>query len=122
MSKLVLSEQQHVILDADRVTTMRVCVAAAAKRAVVVKEDDLLAKGDIQANPDKESKALYTELNAWFDNECFNMQDIAKVSNLMPSRYVYTWKFVKNEKGEMERSIGLRLVLRGFMDLEAFDV
>eukprot|EP00959_Pyramimonas_sp_CCMP1952_P317214 6639197-Pyramimonas_sp.AAC.1 len=53
MSKVVLSEQQRMILDADRVTTMRVYVTAAAKRAVVVKEDDLLAKADIQANPDK---------------------------------------------------------------------
>eukprot|EP00959_Pyramimonas_sp_CCMP1952_P471602 9498673-Pyramimonas_sp.AAC.1 len=35
MSNIVLSEQQRVLLDADRVTTMRVHVAAAAKRAVV---------------------------------------------------------------------------------------
>eukprot|EP00959_Pyramimonas_sp_CCMP1952_P073035 1525857-Pyramimonas_sp.AAC.1 len=67
-SKVVLSEQQHMILDAHRVTTMRVNVAAAAKRAAVVKEDDLLAKADSQANPDKVSKALYTELQTWFDN------------------------------------------------------
>eukprot|EP00959_Pyramimonas_sp_CCMP1952_P417528 8747692-Pyramimonas_sp.AAC.1 len=35
MWKVVLSEQQHMILDADRVTTMRVYVTAAAKRAVL---------------------------------------------------------------------------------------
>eukprot|EP00959_Pyramimonas_sp_CCMP1952_P359491 7527683-Pyramimonas_sp.AAC.1 len=46
MSKVVLSEQQHRILDADRVTTMRVYVAAAANRAAVVKEGHLLAKAD----------------------------------------------------------------------------
>eukprot|EP00959_Pyramimonas_sp_CCMP1952_P431165 9030221-Pyramimonas_sp.AAC.1 len=40
----------------------------------------------------------------------------------MTSRYVRTWKFVTNEKGEMERTIRLRLVPRGFMDIEAFDV
>eukprot|EP00959_Pyramimonas_sp_CCMP1952_P405257 8493694-Pyramimonas_sp.AAC.1 len=50
------------------------------------------------------------------------MQDRSKASNIMTSRYVYTWKFVKNEKGEMERATRLRLVFRGFMDLEAFDV
>eukprot|EP00959_Pyramimonas_sp_CCMP1952_P283803 5932468-Pyramimonas_sp.AAC.2 len=50
------------------------------------------------------------------------MQEIAKASNIMTSRYVCTWKFVKNEKGEMERTIRLRLVLRGFMGPEAFDV
>eukprot|EP00959_Pyramimonas_sp_CCMP1952_P186339 3896613-Pyramimonas_sp.AAC.1 len=40
----------------------------------------------------------------------------------MTSRYVYKWKFVRNEKGEMERTIRLPLVLRGSMDLEAVDV
>eukprot|EP00959_Pyramimonas_sp_CCMP1952_P462939 9484075-Pyramimonas_sp.AAC.1 len=111
-----------MILDADRVTTMRACVTAFAKRAVVVKEDDLLAKADIQANPEKIPKALYTELKTWFDNKCFKMQDIAKASNLMTSRHVYTCKVVKNWKGKMERTIRLRLILRGFMGLEAFDV
>eukprot|EP00959_Pyramimonas_sp_CCMP1952_P026364 553559-Pyramimonas_sp.AAC.1 len=61
MSKVVLSEQQRMIPYADRVTTVRVCVTAAAKRAAVVKEDDLFAKADIQANPDKVSKALFIE-------------------------------------------------------------
>eukprot|EP00959_Pyramimonas_sp_CCMP1952_P129949 2717657-Pyramimonas_sp.AAC.1 len=52
-SRVVLSEQQHRIFDFDRVTTMRVYVTAAAKRTAVVKEDDLLTKADIQANPVK---------------------------------------------------------------------
>eukprot|EP00959_Pyramimonas_sp_CCMP1952_P389644 8165154-Pyramimonas_sp.AAC.1 len=46
----------------------------------------------------------------------------AKASQLRTSRYMHKLKFVKNEKGEMESTIRLRLVLRGFMDLEAFDV
>eukprot|EP00959_Pyramimonas_sp_CCMP1952_P119841 2505684-Pyramimonas_sp.AAC.1 len=51
MSRVVLSQQQRNTLNFDRVTTVRVCVTAAATRAAVVKEDDLLAKADIQANP-----------------------------------------------------------------------
>eukprot|EP00959_Pyramimonas_sp_CCMP1952_P264909 5539261-Pyramimonas_sp.AAC.1 len=35
------------------------------------------------------------------------MQEIAKASNIMPSRYVFKWEFVNNEKGEMERAIRL---------------
>eukprot|EP00959_Pyramimonas_sp_CCMP1952_P074546 1557474-Pyramimonas_sp.AAC.1 len=62
MSMVVLSEQQHMLIDADRVATMRVYVTAAAKRAVVVKEDGLLAKADIQANSEKMPKALSAEL------------------------------------------------------------
>eukprot|EP00959_Pyramimonas_sp_CCMP1952_P265249 5546719-Pyramimonas_sp.AAC.1 len=67
---------------------MRVYVTAAAQRPVVVKEDDLLAKADILANPDTMSKALFTELKTWFDNKCFKMQEIAQASNIMTSRYV----------------------------------
>eukprot|EP00959_Pyramimonas_sp_CCMP1952_P188322 3938441-Pyramimonas_sp.AAC.1 len=40
----------------------------------------------------------------------------------MTSRYVCTWKFVKNEKGEMECTIRQRLVLRVLMGLKVFDV
>eukprot|EP00959_Pyramimonas_sp_CCMP1952_P104089 2175711-Pyramimonas_sp.AAC.1 len=54
MSRVVLSEQQRRMLDFDIVTNMRVYLAAAAKRAVVVKEDDLLAKADVQTNPVKD--------------------------------------------------------------------
>eukprot|EP00959_Pyramimonas_sp_CCMP1952_P111113 2324414-Pyramimonas_sp.AAC.1 len=68
MSKVVLSEKRRMILGADRVTTMRVCVTAAAKRAVGVKEGDLLANADAQANPDIASKAHNTELKTLFDN------------------------------------------------------
>eukprot|EP00959_Pyramimonas_sp_CCMP1952_P105928 2214756-Pyramimonas_sp.AAC.1 len=117
---VALPEQQHRIFEADRVTTMRVYIAAAAKRAAIVKGDDLLAKSDTQANPDKVSKAPYTELKTWFGNKCFNIQDVSKASSIMTSRYVYTWKSAKNEMGEMERAIRVRLALRGSMGLEAF--
>eukprot|EP00959_Pyramimonas_sp_CCMP1952_P143646 3007478-Pyramimonas_sp.AAC.1 len=47
---------------------------------------------------------------------------MSNASNIKASRCVYKWKFAKDEKGEMERAIRLRLVLRMFMDREAFDV
>ena len=40
----------------------------------------------------------------------------------MTSRYVYKWKFIKRPDGGQDKIIRLRLVLRGFMDTEAFDV
>eukprot|EP00959_Pyramimonas_sp_CCMP1952_P058241 1215902-Pyramimonas_sp.AAC.1 len=40
------------------------------------------------------------------------MPDIVKASSIMTSRCVYKPKFVKNETGEMERTIRLRFVLR----------
>ena len=40
------------------------------------------------------------------------MQDISKARDAMTSRCAYKWKFVKNEKGEMMRTMRLRLALR----------
>eukprot|EP00959_Pyramimonas_sp_CCMP1952_P142792 2989321-Pyramimonas_sp.AAC.1 len=57
MSKAVLFGEQHRIFDVDRVATVRAYVTAAAKRSAVVKEDDLLAKPDIQANFESASTA-----------------------------------------------------------------
>eukprot|EP00959_Pyramimonas_sp_CCMP1952_P015430 326863-Pyramimonas_sp.AAC.1 len=68
-----------MILDADRAATMRVYVTAAAKRAAAVKEDDLLAKADILANPENFSKALKT----WLGNKWFKMQEVSKASSIM---------------------------------------
>jgi len=59
---VMLSEQQHQLLSNECIATMRVYVTAASKRAAIVKEDDLLTKAEIQMNPVKISKALYTEI------------------------------------------------------------
>eukprot|EP00959_Pyramimonas_sp_CCMP1952_P136754 2861722-Pyramimonas_sp.AAC.1 len=64
---------------------MRVHVSSAAKRAVVVKEDDLLIKADIAAHPKEVSEALYTEFKIWIDNRWFEMYDLSKASNIMTS-------------------------------------
>eukprot|EP00959_Pyramimonas_sp_CCMP1952_P270484 5654599-Pyramimonas_sp.AAC.1 len=77
MLKVVFSERQHMILDVDSFTAMPVYETAAAKRAVVVKEDDLLTDADIQANPVMVSKALYTERKIWFGSKRFKMRDIS---------------------------------------------
>eukprot|EP00959_Pyramimonas_sp_CCMP1952_P298239 6238080-Pyramimonas_sp.AAC.1 len=95
MSKVMLDQTQLAQLETDVVATMRAYVSSAAKRAVVVKEDDLLAKADIAAHPKEVSEALHTELKIWLDNRCFEMYDLSKTSDIMTSRYVYKWKFVK---------------------------
>eukprot|EP00959_Pyramimonas_sp_CCMP1952_P003389 70724-Pyramimonas_sp.AAC.1 len=64
---------------------MRVYVSSAAKRAVVVKEDDLLTKAGIAAHPKEVSEALYTELKIWIGNRCFEMYDLSKASNIITS-------------------------------------
>eukprot|EP00959_Pyramimonas_sp_CCMP1952_P195912 4095905-Pyramimonas_sp.AAC.1 len=71
MSKVVLGQTQLAQLETDMVATMRVHVPSAAKRAAVVKEDDLLTKADIAAHPQKIGEALHTELKIWLDCRCF---------------------------------------------------
>eukprot|EP00959_Pyramimonas_sp_CCMP1952_P171838 3590525-Pyramimonas_sp.AAC.1 len=75
----------------------------------------------IAAHPKEVSEALYTELKIWLDNRCFEMYDLSKASNIMSSRYVYKWKFVKVGT-ENVKTTRLMLVYRGFMGTEAFDV
>ena len=40
----------------------------------------------------------------------------------MTSRYVCKWKWIKDPQGTSDKVIRMRLVLRGFMDLEAFSL
>eukprot|EP00959_Pyramimonas_sp_CCMP1952_P016053 339526-Pyramimonas_sp.AAC.1 len=82
---------------------MRVYVTAAAKRPAVVKEDDLLAKAAAQTNPVKYAGSI-----EGVKHHDFEIRIEVEVR--------------KERKGYMERTIRLRLVLRGFTDLEAFDV
>eukprot|EP00959_Pyramimonas_sp_CCMP1952_P005584 117209-Pyramimonas_sp.AAC.1 len=117
MSKVALDQTQLAQLETDMVASKRVYVSSAAKCAAVVKEDDLLTKADISALPKEVSDALYTELTIWLDNRCFQMYDLSKISNIMTSRYVCKWKFVK-VGAENVKTISLRLVLRGIMGTE----
>eukprot|EP00959_Pyramimonas_sp_CCMP1952_P232920 4867852-Pyramimonas_sp.AAC.1 len=64
MAEVDLSEQQGESQHSDQVTTMCAYVSAAAKRALVAKED-LLAKAGVHADPTNMFKALYTELEIW---------------------------------------------------------
>ena len=73
---------------------MRVYVAA-SNRAEVVKEDDLLTKAEIQATPFKVSRALYTELRMGHENDRSRMRLLSEATNVMTSRFVYIWNYVK---------------------------
>lgn len=46
---------------------------------------------------------------------------LSKAENVMTSRYVVKWKWVQHD-GKWSRIIRMRLVLRGFMDLEAYSL
>jgi len=122
MAPIVVDETQHANLKPGEIATMRVYISANTKRAVVVKEDDLLSKKEIEQNYKAVAEAITQEIKIWLDNKCFKIRDLKGAQNLMTSRYVAKWKFVKQDDGSMKRIIRMRLVLRGFQDTEAFDL
>ena len=117
-------------------------VTDAAKRAVVVKDDDLMTRKEILENQAGVAEATLAELKTWISNTCFKMCLIKDAENIMTSRYVAKWKWIRlpddkhadNATVQSEgltlaerqqrwlKIIRMRLVLRGFMDIEAFSL
>ena len=115
--KLILPESQKVGLD--EIATLRVYINKAVKRTVVIKEDDLLTRKELVENAPAVATATKDELQTWLLNKCFDIVLFKDAENIMTSRYVAKWKFVKID-GVWKRIIRMRLVLRGFMDSEAY--
>jgi len=122
MSPIMIDEDQWNSMQLEDVATLRVYVSISAKRAVVVKEDDLPSKQVFADNVAEVTSATIAELKTWLSNNCFKMCLLKIAQNVMTSRYVAKWKWMKNAQGKQVRQIRMRLCLRGFMDLEAFSV
>ena len=108
-------------MEPGQLATLRVYVVDAVKRAVVVKYDDHLTKRELHEHHKEVAAATLTEIKTWLDNSCFKKCLLKDAKNIMTSRYVAKWKWVMLN-GTRTRIIRMRLVLRGFMDLEAFSL
>lgn len=117
MSPVIFEEHQH--LETGDIATIRICVTASSKRAVIVKDDDLLTKKEIRDNDKEVYQATLAEILTWIRTNCFKKCELSKARNVMTSRYVCKWNSVKvgDKWTELMR---MRLALRGLMDLEAF--
>jgi len=123
MSKLILSEDQFDNVSTNEQVTLRVYIAEDIKRTVVIKEDDLLTKQEMFKHAKEVADATYAEIKKWLGHSCFKKRLLKDAQNVMTSRYVSKWKWVKDKvNGTMSRIIRMRLCLRGFMDLEAFSL
>merc|ERR1712217_718897 len=98
----------------DHSASIRVYSTVEAKRAVVVKDDDLLQKWEVVKHAKEVSLATAKELQIWFDNKCFEKALLKDARNIMTSRYVVKWKWIKDPEDpkEMTKIIRMRLVLR----------
>ena len=64
---------------------------------------------------------MHKKISKWPDHKCFEKHLLKNAKNLMTSRYVVKWKWVKDPKSaSWKRIIRMRLVLRGFMETGAF--
>jgi len=122
MAMMILEEEQWNGMTENDIATIRVYVSANAKKAVVVKEDDLLTKKDFTDNVAKVAEATVAELSTWLQNNCFKLCLLKNAQNVMTSRYVAKWKQIKDPSGKQTRVIRMRMCLRGFMDTEAFTI
>ena len=89
----------------------------AAKARVVEKEDDLLTNKELIENKTAVDAAILEELTTWVKFENFRRGKLRDSINVMDSRYVAKWKWVKDKQGKPKRIIRMRLTLRGFKDI-----
>ena len=123
MAQIILSEADLNNMKPQDQATMRVYISEKSKRAVVVKDDDLLSKAELLQYWKEVSEATIAELKCWLSHNCFKLCLFIHARNVMTSRYVAKWKWVKDKvTGKMSRVIRMRLCLRGFMDTEAFSI
>jgi hypothetical protein len=122
MAPIILDENQYNRFLIDDEATLRVYISAEIKRAVVVKEDDLMSKKELLQHAKEVSNATVSELKTWLINTCFKKLHLKNARNVMTSRYVAKWKWIKDASGKWHRVIRMRLCLRGFMDTEAFSL
>lgn len=69
----ILDEFQVASTTAKDVATLKVDILEGTKRAVVMKEDDLLSKKDLQAHREDVPVALAIEIRTWLVKVCFKL-------------------------------------------------
>ena len=69
-----------------------------SKRAVVIKEDDILTKKELEARSVEVANATMTELTTWLNNNCFEKCLQNNSQNLMTPRYVAKWKQIQADE------------------------
>ena len=83
MAPIILNEEQHLAMESNQIATLRVYVSQNIKRAVVVKEDNILNKKELEQNAAAVAEATVDELTTWLNNKCFEKCLRKNAQNLM---------------------------------------
>merc|ERR1712023_509429 len=70
-------------------------VYAAAKTAVIKRDTDLLTKDEVSRLSREVSAAILEELTIWVKYKCFERRPLKGAHNVMDSRHVLKWEYVK---------------------------
>ena len=97
---------------------------AGSKKAVIDRDTDILTKEEERVYHREILAAVREELEIWIKHACFKRRQRRGARNVMDSRFVYKWKWVKSKSDPSVkvRIIRARLCLRGFKDLDADDL
>jgi hypothetical protein len=102
----------------DQDTVLRI-YQGSMKTVVIKRDTDVLTKDEEIKCWKELQAAMLEELRIWVKYKCFHMRPKQGARNIMDSRNVLKWKWVKDETGKNNRIIRCRLALRGFKDQDA---
>ena len=71
MASIILDEKAYNSMEDNDIATLSVYVAHSIERVVIIKEDDILTKKELEARSVEAAKATMTELTTWLSNNCF---------------------------------------------------
>ena len=89
------------------------------KKAVIERDTDLLTKAEELEHKEELAAAILKELQTWQHYKCFSRRPRQAARNVIDSRWVLKWKWVKMPDGKDRRVIRARLCVRGFKDIDA---
>ena len=90
--------------------------ATGVKKTVIARDTDVLTKEELQSHVGAVSAAILEELKTWVKFGTFMRWKRADAQNIMTSRFVAKWKFVRDKANKQIRIIRMRMAIRGFQD------
>ena len=92
------------------------CYQTHCRKTVIERNDDLLTMEEMKEHASECLAAMTDELRTWSDLRCFERAPRQGAANILDTKWVFKWKYVKGE-----RRIRARLTLRGFREEKTGD-
>jgi len=89
----------------DEVAVMRI-YKTGARNIVVERSDDLLTPQEVLENREAVKAAMLKELLTWHSFKCFSRKRRSESRNIIDSRWVLKWKYVKADKAAETSKVG----------------